>query len=64
MTNKQYLQYVHNTNGGASVANFVEDYEPIGGMVWNELVSRGLAEERDGRIHLTPLGEEALRNAS
>lgn len=28
------LEYVRNTNGGATIATFVEDHEPIGERLW------------------------------
>ena len=36
----QALQYVRNTNGGAHLRHFVEDFEPIGHQLWDELRSR------------------------
>jgi len=60
MTRKQALQYIKNTNGGATVAIFIEDWEPVGGMEWDLLIMQELAEERDGRIYLTKRGEDKL----
>lgn len=60
MTRKQSLQYIKNTNGGASVAHFIDDWEPVGRMEWNLLLDAGLAEDRDGYIFLTEAGEAKL----
>jgi len=57
------LQYVKNTNGGATKDNFVEDHEPVGEWLWHELVSQGWVATTDDRIHLTPPGEQALKDA-
>lgn len=55
------LAYVRNTNGGATLASFVDDFEPVGARRWAELVAAGLVCVRDnGRIYLTPLGDAAL----
>lgn len=57
---RQALEYVRNANGGASRENFVEDFEPVGDQLWDELVSRDLVEERAGRIFLSAKGEREL----
>lgn len=33
----QALQYVKNTNGGATKSHFIEDHEPVGDRLWNDL---------------------------
>lgn len=56
---KNALQYVKNTNGGATKKKFIEDHEPIGKMLWDDL--RGMIREDDhGRIWLTEAGDTAL----
>ena len=68
---KAALQYVRNTNGGATRAHFFEDHEPVGPLLWDDLsYPCALACERRrpgyvrtdeaGRIHLTAAGDHAL----
>jgi hypothetical protein len=57
----QGLQYVKSTNGGATVENFFEDWEPIGSHLWMRLTEKGLVEIVDGKIFLTELGEKYLK---
>lgn len=55
------LQYVMNTNGGATRNDFVEDHAPIGEKLWNDLVRNGWVREDDNlRIFLTETGLRAL----
>ena len=59
---KQALRYVKNTGGGATKEHFVEDHEPIGDLLWNEIFTQGwVTSNNDGKIILTHLGEEALK---
>lgn len=60
MTRLQALQYIRNTAGNATVANFVEDWEPVGGIEWDLLTRQYLAQEKDGKIYLTDRGEQRL----
>ncbi len=54
---KEAIQYVKNTNGGATRAHFFEDHEPIGELLWNDLDNAGLVRtDGNGRIHLTDKG--------
>lgn len=53
------LQYVVNTNGNATVAIFDDDHDPIGPSLRAELMPAFVAEV-NGRLRLTPAGEEAL----
>lgn len=46
------LRYVHNTNGGATQANFIEDFEPVGEWLWDQL-ERYVRIDDDGKIRLT-----------
>lgn len=57
----QYLHYVGNTGGGASVADFVEDFEPIGETVWREMIAADLVMvDGAGRIYLTASGHNQI----
>lgn len=57
---QQALNYVHNTNGGGSRESFLEDFEPIGELLWKELSECGLvAIGKDGVIELTLAGKAA-----
>ncbi len=58
--NIQHLQYVTNTNGSATVENFIEDFEPIGRIVWRELKDAKLVKVVYGKIKLTAAGELTL----
>lgn len=59
--NKAPLQYVRNTNGGATRAHFLEDHEPIGEMLWQGMFNSGLVrQDENGRIFLTDEGNAAL----
>ena len=59
--NKAPLQYVRNTNGGATRAHFLEDHEPIGEMLWQGMVNSGLVrQDENGRIFLTAEGDAQL----
>ena len=60
MTRTQALQYIRNTNGGATKANFIEDWEPVGGMEWELLVKAEFVEEIEGAIYLTKKGSARL----
>lgn len=62
MTRLEALQYIRNTNGGATSLNFIIDWEPVGGIEWDLLTSSGLAHEVNDRIFLTELGQEQLAN--
>lgn len=60
-TRKQLLEYVKNTGGNATIGNFVEDWEPIGMLAWDELSRAGLTNlNKDGHIQLTEAGYTAL----
>ena len=61
---KQYLHYVINTGGHATVANFDEDWEPIGPMLRAELFPDFIVENEDGKIVLTEAGKSALETSA
>ena len=54
------LRYIKNTAGGATAADFKEDWRPVGDMEWGLLVRDNLVEERDGKIFLTDKGGQRL----
>ena len=53
------LQYVKRTGGGATKANFIDDHEPIGELLWGD-ISGMVREDHNGRIWLTGRGELEL----
>ncbi len=58
---KQALQYVKNTNRNATLLHFSDDFEPVGGRLWNDLHREGsVAIDENGHIYLTDKGEETL----
>ena len=61
-THQKALEYVFNTNGGATPAVFIEDFAPIGGKLWLELTQQYpyLGVNSQGRVVLTRSGEEAF----
>lgn len=64
-TQRKALEYVRNTNGGATVVHFMEDHEPIGERLWKPLLDGGLVRvNEDGRIHLTKAGTAELAAAA
>lgn len=60
---REVLQYVKNTNGGATKEDFISDHEPIGNYLWvtyhweKSLITIG----SDERIYLTQAGIDALK---
>lgn len=57
---KQYLQYVVNTGGNATIERFDDDWEPIGPMVRRELMPTFVEEGENGFLKLTADGEKQL----
>lgn len=58
---KQALQYVRNTAGGATLDAFMDDHEPIGPLLWRELTDAGLAQvSPGGRVIVTEAGQRLL----
>ena len=53
------IQYIKHTGGNATLANFIDDHEPIGERLWADLVREGLAENYHGKLRLTPKGSAA-----
>lgn len=57
------LQYVVNTNGGATRGNFVEDHEPVGRQLWIDLIDHGwVYENQNSYIYLTKKGIKVLED--
>jgi hypothetical protein len=56
------VEYVCNTDGGATVADFVDDWAPIGRQIWDDLVADGMAyaDEPNDTIRLTAAGRDLL----
>ena len=57
---KQYLQYVINTGGNATVATLDDDYEPIGPMIRRDLMPAYIVENAAGKLELTEAGKAEL----
>lgn len=55
----QYLQYIVNTGGNATVDGFDDDWEPIGPTLRRELMPEFVVET-DGKLALTEAGKAAL----
>lgn len=56
---KQYLEYIRNTGGNATVAIFDDDWEPIGPMVRRIMIPT-YAVVRDGKLELTEAGRRIV----
>lgn len=60
---RKALEYVRNTRGGATIEHFVDDFDPIGQRIWDELQVGGYVTTNPaGRIVLTLAGTQALLN--
>lgn len=60
-TLEQSLRYVHNTNGGASYSDFIDDHDPIGKSIWRQLCDRSCVyEDASGKIRLTEIGNSEM----
>ena len=59
----QYLQYVQNTGGNANIAQFDDDWEPIGPMLRRDLMPAYIFEKSDGKLALTEAGKAELLSA-
>lgn len=60
----QFLVYVKNTAGNATIPYFYEDFEPVGERVWGELADQGLVKTAKGKIVLTEKGESMLADST
>lgn len=55
------LQYIQNTGGNATLANFLEDHEPIGQQIWDALLDQRLVHiDGAGKVGLTHGGVARL----
>lgn len=58
---KRALEYVRNTNGGATLEIFCDDHEPIGPNLWRNLRDSGWAfVDENSKMRLTKLGKQKL----
>jgi hypothetical protein len=58
---KRALEYVRNTGGNATVANFDDDHEPIGPLLRKEIMPVFVMEDGDGKLMLTDVGANELK---
>ncbi len=58
----KHLQYIKNTGGNATIANFDGDWGPIGPMLRSELMPTYIIEGPDGKLVLTETGNGELAN--
>lgn len=56
----QYLQYVANTGGNATVATLDDDFDPIGPMIRRDIMPTFVVETPDGKLALSDAGRAAL----
>ncbi len=61
MPRRQYLQYIENTAGNATVAQFDDDWEPIGPMVRRDIIPMLAEINEGGFLVLTERGHLALQ---
>lgn len=60
----QSMKYIRNTAGNATLAQFKEDWEPIGDALWTSLTSKDLATiSPTGKVVLTEAGDKTLNLA-
>jgi len=53
------LRYVKNTAGNATLQDFIIDWEPIGGLAWDDLSKKGYVTlNEEGKIALTEEGQK------
>ncbi len=58
---RKFIVYVSNTGGHATPADFIEDWEPIGGQVLEDLGDMGLINKNEqGKLVLTQKGVDVL----
>ena len=57
---KDGLLYVRNAAGNATKASFLDDFDPVGGMLLSDITRARLVELVDGRLVLTETGKEAI----
>lgn len=58
---KRAIEYVKNTNDGATRSHFIEDHEPIGELLWEDLWEmNAIHVDIHDVVRLTPEGEKLL----
>ena len=56
------LEYIQNTNYGATLEDFKVDWEPIGNILWKDLIAKNLVMiSNDGKVILTLQGKAFLK---
>ncbi len=60
MRHRKYLQYVQNTGGNATVAQFDDDWDPIGPMVRRDIMPDLVTTDDAGFLVLTDQGRAVL----
>lgn len=54
------LKYIENTAGNATLQNFIEDWEPVGNLGWDDLSKAELVTLEGNKVVLTDKGREYL----
>lgn len=49
---KQYIDYINNTGGSPTIAQFDEDWEPIGPTLRADMIKYKMITERDGKLYV------------
>ena len=58
---KQALHYISNTECNATLEHFIEDHDPIGQVIWDDLEAEGLVgKNADGKLILTHKGQQIV----
>lgn len=52
---QKYIQYIVNVGTAASTENFIEDFEPVGKVILDELKNNDFITINNGYITLNPL---------
>ena len=61
-THIRALEYIQNTNYGATLEDFKVDWEPIGNILWKDLLEDKLVLITNaGKVALTPQGKTLLK---
>lgn len=61
------LEYIQATNGNVTQAIFKEDWSPVGGIMWEDLIKAEYIEEKQGvpgasgYTEITEAGYEAMK---
>jgi len=49
---KKYIDYIVNSGGSVSIKHFMEDWEPIAGGIYCELMEKGIIKSNDFNLWL------------